>query len=256
MELFKHYEPLIGPLSTLILMAVVVPYLRRLYRLHREQGLMIRKKLLEHTGVVIFGLFDGKVQSDYLGGFLTALFGETLFDLIVGWNETPSPSIIVPKTDYQGDHLKEILAAHASPFVLQSRRIDCYFRNAEVCGTPSYPFAKFVVALARPDAAQLASHDYPRVVIVEIGALRKIIETDPEPQYDTKEGRTWLDTVRELGNDFFAGQRDGMVILEIPIADSDCAPLSGGNSSSMRGKVAIEGREVLAAAGSVSQHDQ
>jgi hypothetical protein len=29
---------------------------------------MIRKKLQEHTGVVVFGLFDGGLQSDYLGG--------------------------------------------------------------------------------------------------------------------------------------------------------------------------------------------
>ena len=217
MEFLKPYEPLIGPLSTLLLMAVVVPYLRRLYRLHREQGLMIRKKLLEHTGVVIFGLFDGKLQSDYLGGFLTAMFGETLFDLIVGWNDRPSPNIIVPQTDYQCDHLQEILAAHASPFILQSGRIDCYFRGAEVCGTPSYPFARFVVALARPDATHLASHDYPRVTIVEVGALRRIMEETVQPQSDSQDGQTWLVTVRELGKDFFGGRRQGTVILEVPL---------------------------------------
>jgi len=228
MEYIKPYEPLLGPLLTLLLMATVVPYLRRLYRLHREQGLMIRKKLLERTGVVIYGLFDGKLQSDYLGGFLTAMFGETLFDLIVGWNDHPSPSIIVPKTDYQCEHLEEILAAHASPFVLQSGRIDCYFRGAEVCGTPSYPFARFVVALARPDAAQLSSHDYPRVMIVEAGALRRIMEEDMLPQYDTKDGRTWLQTVRELGRAFFDGDRRGTVILEIPLSSESewqCHPL-------------------------------
>ncbi len=218
METIKTYEPLIGPLFTLLFMLVVVPYLRRLYRLHREQSLMIRKKLLEHTGVVVFGLFDGKLQSDYLGGFLTALFGETLFDMIVGWNEHPSPSIVVPPTDYQCEHLQEILAAHASPYMLQSGRIDCYFRDVEDCGTPSYPFARFVVALARPDAAHLASHDYPRVIVVEEGTLKKIMKQTVMPQYDTKEGRTWLRTVRELGDDFFAGKRQGMVVLEIPIA--------------------------------------
>ncbi len=218
MEYLKLYEPILGPLLTLLLMAIVVPYLRRLYRLHREQGLMIRRKLLEHTGVVIYGVFDRKLQSDYLGGFLTAMFGETLFDLIVGWNDAPSPSIIVPKTDYQCEHLQEILAARASPFVLQSGRIDCYFRGVQDWGTPSYPFAKFVVALARPDAAQLSSHDYPRVVVVEIGALKKIVEEDTEPQYDDKDGQTWLQTIRELGRDFFGGNRRGMVVLEVPIA--------------------------------------
>jgi hypothetical protein len=218
MEYVRLFEPLIAPLLTLLLMAIIVPYLRRLSRLHREQGLMIRKKLLEHTGVVIFGLFDGKLQSDYLGGFLTALFGETLFDLIVGWNDRPSPSIIIPQTHYQCDHLEEILAAHASPFILQSGRIDCYFRGAEVCGTPSYPFARFVVALARPDANQLSSHDYPRVMIVEASTLRRIMEQKVAPQYDTKDGRTWLHTLRELGRDLFAGSRKGMVILEIPLS--------------------------------------
>jgi hypothetical protein len=218
MEYLKTYEPLIGPALTILATAIVVPYLRRLYRLHREHVRMIHKKLLEHTGVVIFGIFDRRLQSDYLGGFLTALFGETLFDLIVGWNDSPSPSIVVPPTDYQCEHLQEILAAHASPFLLQSTRIDCYFRGAEVCGTPSYPFARFVVALARPDARQLTSHDYPRVMIVEIGALKRILEENVEPQYDSQDGRTWLCTVRELAKAFFAGDRRGTVVLEIPVA--------------------------------------
>src|ERR1039458_9709599 len=168
MDYLKTFEWLLGPLFTLILTAIIVPYLGRLYRMHREQSLMLRKKLLEHTGVVVFGIFDGGLQSDYLGGFLTLMFGETLFDLIVGWNDAPSPSIIVPKTEYQCAHLQEILAAHASPFILQSGRIDCYFDRVKAYGTPSYQFAKFVVALARPDANKLASHDYPRVVIVGI----------------------------------------------------------------------------------------
>jgi hypothetical protein len=68
MDYLKTLELLLGPLLTLILTMIVVPYLRRLYRMHREQGLMIRKKLQEHTGVVVFGLFDGGLQSDYLGG--------------------------------------------------------------------------------------------------------------------------------------------------------------------------------------------
>lgn len=223
METIKPYEPFIGPLFTLLLMAIVVPYLRRLYRLHREQGLMIHKKLLEHTGVVVFGLFDGRLQSDYLGGFLTALFGETLFDVIVGWNDRPSPSVIVPPTDYQCEHLEEILAAHASPYMLQSGRIDCYFRGAQAYGTRSYSFAKFVVALARPDAAQLTAHDYPRVIIVEVGTLKKVMEQTVLPQYETKDGRMWLHTVRELGKAFFRGKRQGMVVLEIPIASSEAA---------------------------------
>jgi hypothetical protein len=212
---------LISSVLTLLLTAIVVPYLTKLYRLHREHGLMIHKKLLEHTGVMIFGLFDGRLQSDYLGGFLTAMFGETLFDLIVGWNKGPSPNIIVPKTAYQCEHLQEILAARASPLILQSRRIDCYFRGAEVYGTASYRFARFVVGLARPDPDQLASHDYPRVIIVEVGTLKAIVDDDVLPQHDTKEGHTWLATVRELGRAFFRGDRHGLVVLEIPVETND-----------------------------------
>ena len=217
MDYFKAYEWLAGPLLTLILTAIVVPYLSRLYRLHREHVLMVRKKLLEHTGVVIFGLFDGKLQSDYLGGFLTVMFGETLFDLIVGWNDNPSPNIIVPTSDYHCDHLEEILAAHASPFVLQSGRIECYFKGVQAHGTPSYQFAKFVVCLARPDPNRLSSHDYPRVLIVEVDTLKKIVNQDVLPQYDSQDGYTWLETVREMGRDYAKGNQRGMVVLEIPI---------------------------------------
>jgi hypothetical protein len=139
----------------------------------------------------------------------------------VGWNKGPSPNIIVPKTEYQCQHLQEILAARASPFILQSRRIDCYFRGAEVYGTPSYRLARFVVGLARPDPDQLASHDYPRVMIVEVGTLKAILNEDVLPQHDTKEGATWLATVRELGRAFFDGNRRGIVVLEIPIETND-----------------------------------
>jgi hypothetical protein len=217
MDYLKTLELLLGPLLTLILTMIIVPYLRRLYRMHREQGLMIRKKLLEHTGVVVFGLFDGGLQSDYLGGFLTVMFGETLFDLIVGWNDAPSPSIIVPKTEYQCDHLQEILAAHASPFILQSGRIDCYFDRVKAYGTLSYQFAKFVVGLARPDANKLTSHDYPRVIIVEIDNLKRITDEEVRPQYETQDGYAWLETVREMGKCYFSGKQQGFVVLEIPL---------------------------------------
>jgi hypothetical protein len=213
----RTFELLLAPLLTLLLTAIVVPYLRRLYRLHREEGLMMRKKLLEHTGVVIFGVFDGGLQSDYLGGFLTLMFGETLFDLIAGWNDAPSPSIIVPKTAHQADHLQEILAAHASPFILQSGRIDCYFNGVRAYGTESYKFAKFVVGLARPDANKLASHDYPRVVIAEIDNLKRITEEEIRPQYETSDGYTWLATVREMGKSYFSGKQQGLIVLEIPL---------------------------------------
>ena len=70
MDYLKTLELLLGPLLTVILTLIIVPYLRRLYRMHREQGLMIGKEALGATGVVVFGLFDGGLQSDYLGRFL------------------------------------------------------------------------------------------------------------------------------------------------------------------------------------------
>lgn len=217
-ETMLKYGPYIAPVLTVVMTAIIIPYVRRIHRLHQEQSEMIHKKLFGNTGVVIFGEFDGKVQSDYLGGFLTALFGETLFNEIVGWNDRPSPSIIVPPEDYQCDHLTEIMAAQASPFILQSRNIECYFGGAEVFGTASYKFAKVVVALARPDAHKLSCHDYPRIVIVEVGHLRRILDT-PEvaPQYQTMDGQTWLETVRELGQRYFHGDKKGIAVLEIPL---------------------------------------
>src|SRR3954462_13834036 len=97
---FFELSSILGWLFSLLMSAIIIPFIARLHRLHREQQQMIRKKLFEHTGVVLFGLFDGRLQSDYLGGFLTTFFGERLFDLIVGWNEGSSPSIIIPRNDF------------------------------------------------------------------------------------------------------------------------------------------------------------
>ena len=214
---FFEISSILGWLLSLIMTAVIIPFLAKLYRLHREQQQMIRKKLFEHTGVVIFGLFDGKLQSDFLGGFLTTFFGERLFDLIVTWNDKPSTSIIIPRNDFEADHMTEILAAKASPYLLQSGRIDGYFKGAEAHGTPSYRFANLIVALARPDATKLKSHDYPRVIIVEQGTLKRIIEGEVQPQWETQDGYTWLATVRELAERFYGGKHHGIGILELPL---------------------------------------
>lgn len=207
-----------GWIISIFLSFVILPYLRRIVKQHHDQNQMIKKKLFEHTGVVMFGVFDKKIQSDCLGGFLTTLFGEILFHHIVEWNTRPSPSLIVPANGFEAEHMQEILAAHASPYVLQSKRIDCYFRDAERFGTEHYPFAKLVIGLARPDASKLTGHDYPRVVIIEQGMLKKLMN-DPsvEPQWNTKDGTTWLETLRELGRRYFAGERSGITVLEVPL---------------------------------------
>lgn len=208
----------LGWTLSLIMTLVVIPYLRRLQRFHKEQANMIKKKLFEHTGVVIYGTFDGKLQSDYLGGFLTTLFGEVLFERIVHWNDRPSSNIIVPATDFEADHMEEMLAAHASPYILQSAMIGCYFRNVKRYGTKHYPFAKLVVGLARPDAQRLTSHDYPRIIAIEEAMLRAVLEDrSMKPQWETPEGYTWLETVRDLGKRYFAGKQQGIAVLEVPI---------------------------------------
>ena len=214
---FFELSSILGWMLSLIMSAIIIPFLARLYRLHREQQYMIAKKLFEHTGVVLFGLFDGKLQSDFLGGFLTTFFGERLFDLIVGWNDMPSGSLVIPRNDFEADHMTEILAAKASPYLLQSRRIDGYLRGAQTHGTPSYPFAKLIVGLARPDSSKLTSHDYPRVIIVEEGMLKKIMAEDVKPQWETQDGFTWLATVRDLGERFFSGKHHGLAVLELPM---------------------------------------
>ncbi len=95
--------------------------------------------------------------------------------------------------------------------------IDAYFRGVEVHGTPSYPFAKLVVGLARPDATKLMSHDYPRIIIVEQGTLRRILDEEVRPQAESQDGFTWLATVRELGERFFGGKHQGIAVLELPL---------------------------------------
>ena len=166
---------------------------------------------------MIFGVFDGGLQSDYLGGFLTLMFGETLFDLIVGWNNAPSPSVIVPKTAYQWriSRRSSRHTPHRSSFKADGSTGD--FDGVKAYGTATYKFAKFVVGLARPDANKLISHDYPRVIIVEIDNLKRIAEEEVRPQYETQDGYVWLETVREMGKSYFSGKQQGLVVLEIPL---------------------------------------
>jgi hypothetical protein len=215
---WQHLFMVLGWILSLFVTFVILPYLKRLIRIQREQAQMIKRKIFENTGVVIFGVFDRKLQSDYLGGFLTTVFGEVLFDLIVGWNDKPSPNLIVPDTDCHAEHMKEILAAYASPYILQSNNLECYFRDAKRYGTPHYQYAKLIVALARPDAEKLNSHDYPRVIVMEEGMLRRLAEDgNIDPQWKTKEGFTWLETVRELAQRYAAGDFRGMTVLELPL---------------------------------------
>lgn len=206
---------------------LLLPLLFRIYRQHKEQKQMIARTLFENTGVTIFGEFDGKVQSEFLGDFLTTLFGERIFDLVVSWNDDPSPNVIVPRSDYEAGHMAEILTAKASAFILQSNHLDPYFTHAKVYGTEHYKFCKVVVALARPDAHKLISHDYPRVIAIELSALQRILDnSETLPQWETQDGYTWLTVLRELGQKYSSGDHNGLAILEFPLNSIDLATKS------------------------------
>jgi hypothetical protein len=205
-------------LVSIVLSMVVIPLILRVIRQNRETRLMVQKKLFENTGVRIYGEFDGQLQSEYLGSFLTTLFGERLFLLITSWNDKPSPSLIVPPEDFMTAHMLEVMAAHSSPFILQSNGLKRYFQNVEVHGTENYKYCKCVVALARPDASKLESHDYPRLVVVEAAALKRIHDNpNLQPQESTPEGRTWLETLKDMAGRYYADKRSGMAILEFPV---------------------------------------
>ena len=201
-----------------VLLLIIIPFIIKHYRSHKEQGLMIRRKLHENTGMMIFGEFDRQIQSEFLGDFLTALFGINMSDMISHWNDKPSPSIIIPTVEYQASHLNEIMAAKASTFILQSNWLEPYFASAKVYGSASYKFCRVIVALARPNAVDLSSHDYPRLIAIEETALRRITDNPAtiRPQWDTKDGRTWLHVLRELG-EHVEGDQKGYEVLEVPM---------------------------------------
>ncbi len=203
-----------------LLPVIIVPILIKIYRQHKEQGLMIKKTLFENTGVLIFGEFGGQVQSEFLGDFLTTLFGHRIFDLIVSWNDKPSPNLIVPPSKEEAAHLSEIAMAKASLYLLQSLHLEAYFKNAALHGADAYKYCRILVALARPDANKLTAHDRPRIVAIELDALRRIATNpDVKPQWDTTDGITWVQVMRELWDKYQKGEHDGLAILEFPMND-------------------------------------
>lgn len=221
-RLFNMIEigSILSGLISILFTALIIPYWRRQRRLYAEQREMIQRTLMQNTGVMIFGHFGKQVQSEFLGDFLTSLFGEVLFDIITEWNKDHhrKEAIVMPANEAQAVHMRYLASAKASSFILQSHGLGRYFRNAQLHGTPEYQFCKVLVAIACPKPDRLTSHDHPRLIAIEEGALKRIAaDRDTLPQWDTQDGHTWVAVLRELAEDWEEGEQNGIAVLEIPV---------------------------------------
>jgi len=217
----KPFFPLVGPLVALTVSAVLIPLARQWLLLNRQQHQMVKRQFFEFTEVLLFGVFGNRVEFDALGVFRSVLFGERLFEVIVNWNDRPSPDLILPENPVQAEHLQTVMRMQSSSLLLQCVRIDPYFDVARKLGTAEYRYVKFVACLARPDPAKLNWHDCPRVVLIEENALRKIYDNDPAIQPNTPDcdGTTWLEVLRQMGVRYFGGQRLGIEVMTSPIGN-------------------------------------
>ena len=215
----KPFFPLVGPLVALTLSVVVLPLVRQWLSLYREHHQMIRRQFFEHTEVILFGVFQNRVEYDALGVFRTVLFGERLFDMIVRWNEKPSPSLIFPANRLQAEHLRTVMRMHASSLLLQCVRIDPYFDAGQKLGTAEYRYVNFVACLVRPDPGKLTWHDCPRVVLIEESALWKIKEGTVAPSAPDKDGAAWLEILHQIATEYFAERRSAIEVITSPVGN-------------------------------------
>lgn len=214
--IMKWGPHLVGPVFSVLLAAVIGLLLK--FRAHQQaQHHLLNRKIDEHTNVLIIGEFDGYLRSECLGSFRTVDFGDHLFRMIVEWNVRPSPHIITPRNPHESAHMREILKCRASEYLQRSRHIDPYLENVEVEGTPSYRHVRFLVCLSRPDAHLLRSQDTPRMLIVEERALSRLMRPETKPEYETDDDRTWLQTLRHLGELYIAEKTDGIAVYDLPV---------------------------------------
>ncbi len=207
-------------LVTLFFSVVIIPYLRRHSRMQHELHAMARRTLIENTSLVLFGLFDGQLQSEFLGKTLTNFFGTVLSDLITEWDSHHTTAIVTPPDEDQASQMRYLAAAEASCFILQSHGLGCYFRNMEVLGTAAYPYSRIVVAVACPKADRLKTHRHPRIIAIGESDLL-LIAADKDtnlirPQWDTQDGWTWLAVLREFADTYVNGGQNGIEVLEMP----------------------------------------
>ena len=147
------------------------------------------------------------------------LFGERLFELIVGWNNRPSPNLILPGNPHFAEHLRTVMRMQASSLLLQCVRIGSYFDAGRKLGSAQYRYVHFVACLARPDCAKLTWHDCARVVLVEESTLQRIREGNVEPGTADRDGATWLEVLRQIADEYFEGHRDAIEVIASPVGN-------------------------------------
>lgn len=226
-EMFQtlmKFEHLIAAIGTLLL-SVILWLLRRFYKRYKERSEMWSRKQQSFMQVMLFGIFDNQLQFEELGSLPTTVCPEELANLIIHWNDRSSPSIIHPDDVYLTDALCGILPESAS-FVLRSNGIGAYFDHAERYGTESYSCVKLVACMVRPDPEELARHDKPRIVLMEVGALRKVLMGEVHPTKDDVDGKAFLRIVEDVAAHYFGDDRSPMVELSIACKPQAVAELA------------------------------
>lgn len=215
----KPYFPLVGPLVALAISVLVLPFVRQWLSLYREHHHLLKRQFFEHTEVILFGVFQNRVEYDALGAFRTVLFGERLFDLIVGWNNRPSPNLILPANPHLAEHLRTVMRMQASSLLLQCVRIGSYFDAGQKLGSAEYRYVHFVACLARPDASKLSWHDCARVVLIEESTLKKIHDGGVQPSTADHDGTTWLEILRQIAAEYCEGRRVAIEVIASPVGN-------------------------------------
>ncbi len=222
LKLFHIFDLVLiaSSLTAAVLGAIFIPLFRRHGQHFKELHAMASRTLVESTSIMLFGKFGKKVQSEFLGKTLTNMFGTVLSELITAWDETHENAIVVPDDEDQAAHMRYFASAEASCFILQSQGLGVYFRNMEVIGTsPEYPFSRILVAVACPKADRLTTHRHPRIIAISESDLMRIADDpDTQPQWDTQDGWTWLDVLREMAKLYRTGKQNGIEVLELPNA--------------------------------------
>lgn len=217
LDQLKPFFPLFGPLVALLISAAVLPLLRQWMTLSREQHRLIRRQMFEFTEVLLFGVFQNRVEYDALGSFRTVLFGERLFELIVNWNNRPTPDLIEPENCHLAERMRTVMRMQASALLLQCVRIDPYFDASQKLGSPDYRYVNFIACLARPDGNHITWHDCPRLLLIEEGTLRKLQDPSVQPNTPDQDGATWLQILRDVGAKHFQGKRAAFELIASPV---------------------------------------
>ena len=68
LDQIKPFFPLVGLLVALVISAVVLPYVRQWLVLYREHHQIIKRQFFEYTEVILFGVFENRVEYDALAG--------------------------------------------------------------------------------------------------------------------------------------------------------------------------------------------